>query len=468
MVNVLIVLAVIYLGVLVTLSLVTRQKEKDTSNYLLAGSKVGSILGMFTFAATLFSTFTIIGIPDFFRANGIGTWIFIAVSDCAMVFLIVWLGLHIRKKARTNDFKGMAGLMSACFSNKFAGYVTFAGAFIFLVPYVSIQIRGIAIFMHATFPEALPIWGWASLIVIIMLLYSETGGLKAIIYSDLIQGILLLIVIWIVAFNCLNYFGDMNGMFQKIKEVNKELLSVPGPNNLFTTQFLFASFLAVIMIPFTQPQVATRIIIMKNNKALFRMAIGVGVFAIVIIFPTTLIGMYGAAKYADLSTADFISNVLIADQSNAVGALGIIGLIAAAISTSDSQIFALGGELRSLLKGDDAKMIGITRIAIVFFAALALIFSIISSDELVLLARTSFAGTALMAPMIFTGIFLHNPSAKFMPVATAAALLVFLLSMGELIPSIIYGIRLDLVLFIFVALCGIINLAIDKKEKIAV
>jgi len=468
MIKLLFIFFIVYIGILVFLSIKTRQKEKSTSNYLLAGSKVGSVLGIFTFAATLFSTFTLIGIPDFFRSNGIGTWIFLAVSDTAMVFLIVWLGLYIRKKARSNDFQGMSGLMTKCYSNKLAGLVTFIGAFIFLIPYVSIQIRGIAIFLHATFPEALPIWGWAGLIIVIMLIYSETGGLKAIIYSDFLQGILLLVVICIVGYNCLHYFGDVKAMFQKVEEVNVKLLSVPGPNNLFTVQFLIASFLAVCMIPFTQPQVATRVIIMKDNNALFRMAVGVGVFVIIILLPTMLMGMYGAVRYPEMSTADFITQVIIKDQSEAVAAFAIIGLIAAAVSTSDSQIFALGGELRSLLKGDDQKMVFITRIAIMAFALISLVFALISSDELVLLARTSFAGTALMAPMIFSGIFMEKPSKVFMPAVTALALLVFLLSLPGIIPSFYFEIRLDLILFILLSILAVIHANMYKTEKTSV
>ncbi len=64
---------------------------------------------------------------------------------------------------------------------------------------MAIQIRGIAIFLSATFPEAMPIWGWATAMILIMLIYSEVGGLKAIIYSDMLQGIILLIVICVIA-----------------------------------------------------------------------------------------------------------------------------------------------------------------------------------------------------------------------------------------------------------------------------
>lgn len=457
MIKTLIIIAIIYIGILAILSLASKQRQKSTASYLLAGSKLGPVLGLFTFAATLFSTFTLIGMPDFFRTHGVGSWIFLAVSDAAMVFGIIWLGAYVRKKARNKDFKGLSGLIGDCYQNRFAGFVIFLGAFIFLIPYVSIQIRGIAIFLNATFPEALPTWGWALSMVVVMLIYSETGGLKAIIYSDVLQGILLLVVIWIASFVCIAYFGDIQSMFKKVEQTNQALLSVPGPKNLFTTQFLIASMLAIVMIPFTQPQVVTRIIIMKSQRSLFRMAIGVGCFAIIIILPTLFLGMYGAVKYPGESTALFINKVLIRDQSDSVAAFIIIGLIAAAISTADSQIFALGAELRSLLKGDDKKVMPVTRVAIGFFAVVSLVFSLFSSDQLVLLARTSFAGTALMGPMIFTGIFSQNKAGMLIPIATLLAMALFVGSLLDVIPGSFWGIRLDICLFTVLAIIALLS-----------
>ena len=61
----------------------------------------------------------------------------------------------------------------------------------------------------------------------------------------------------------------------------------------------------------------------------------------------------------------------------------------------NTQIFALGTELRSLMKGTDKAVLRNTRIGLFVFAAIALVFSTLMSDELALLARTSFTGTSI-------------------------------------------------------------------------
>ncbi len=461
MVTWIVILSILYVSLLIFLSLRSRSRIRTSGDYIFAGSNIGALLGFLTFAATMFSTFTLMGMPDFFRVNGVGAWIFLAVSDGAVVFLIVWFGIHLRKKAAEKDFNGISSLLRSAYGSRAAGLVYFAGVFIFLIPYVAIQVRGVAIFLYATFPEFLPVWGWALLIVVVMLVYSEIGGLKAIMYADSFQGLILLTVIWIIALNCLRWFGGIGNMFADVEELNVALLSVPGPDGLFNFQFLLASLIVILMIPVTQPQLTSRIIVMKDIRATHRMAIGVGIFANLVIFPTLILGFYGAVRYPTDSTAQFISKVLLFDQPDIVAALAIIGLVAAALSTSDSQIFALGTEFRSLLSGDDRKLMLRTRVAIIFFGMAALVFSILSSDELVLLARVSFAGTALMAPMIFTAVFSKVKPGTVIPLATLAALVLFIFSLLGWIPDQYWNIRLDLLLLtflgVFAAIVGLYN-----------
>ena len=453
-----IIAGTIYLSILIFLARKTRLKEKTTSSYLLAGGNLGMLLGLFTTAATIFSAFTVIGMPDFFRTHGVGAWIFLGVADAMMVYVLIRLGVIIRTKARIGNYSGMAGLLARSYGFKFAGLVAFAGVVIFLIPYISVQIRGVSIFLNAAFPNAMPIWGWSTIIVAIMVIYSEVGGLRAIMYNDTLQGIILFVVIWVIGWNCLSEFGSIKGMFEKVESTKAALLSVPGPNGLFTTQFYIISAISIVLLPFTQPQISTRVIIMKSNSALRRMAIGLGIFATLVILPTMFMGMYGAILYPDSSVQEFIGHVLLYDQAPAIGALGLIGLIAAAISTSDSQIFALGTELRSLLTMDDRKALSVTRVFILVFAVLALIFSILSSEHLVLLARTSFAGTAMLGPLILMGILSKKKPGLLIPICTVLAILVFVLSSAGFIPGNFGSIEIEMLLFSFLLLATGIEL----------
>ena len=458
MITWLIIIGILYLIALGTLAYRARKEATDAESFMLAGGNLGYIIGFMTVAATLFSAFTLQGMPDFFRTHGIGSWIFLAISDGAMVFMIVFFAYYLRKKVAEKGYKGMAGLLRDCYETPLAGYVYFLGVFLFLIPYVAVQIRGIGIFLEAVFPDALPFWAWGLFIIGLMLLYSETGGLKAIIHADVLQGILLMIVVWIIAITCLNSMGGIGEMFRQIEAKEAALLSVPGPKGLFTVQFLVASFFGIISIPITQPQVSSRLVIMKDLRATHRMAVAVGIFAILVILPTLPIGFYGALKYGDMSPAEFINQVLLFDQAAWVAAAAVIGLFAASISTSDSQIFALGGEFRSLLGGSEKSALLRTKIALVVFALAAWGFSILANDQLVLLARVSFTGTALMTPMVLAAILTKKAPGPEIVLWAALGIISLVLSLLKVFPPSIAGIRMDLFIFLTVGLLTLLSL----------
>lgn len=449
----------VYLAMLATVGMMSWKRTKSAEDYIMGGSSIGVMVGMLTFAATLFSTFTLMGMPDFFRKHGVGAWIFLAISDAAMFFLVIWFGLHLRRKASEHDFQGMSGLLSRCYDSRVAGVVYLMGVFCFLIPYVAIQIRGIAIFLSAVFPEVLPSWGWSVGIVCVMLLYSEFGGLRAIIHCDCIQGTILLIVLWIIALGCLRSFGGVGAMFEQVKEVNEALLSTPGPAGLFTPQFLIASFFAILLIPVTQPQVTTRLVIIKNKRTLFHMAVGLGIFTALVLLPTIAIGLYGAVKYGVSPTAsrEFLANVLLHDQPHMLAAVVVVGLLAAATSTADSQLFALGSEFRSFIMLKRKPPLFVTRLVILSFGMAALVFSIVSSDQLVDLALASFKGTSLMAPLIFAGIFAKRKPGVEIAVATAAALLVYLASLAKWLPGKVGPLQMDLLLLMSLAAIALVS-----------
>jgi solute:Na+ symporter, SSS family len=441
----------VFLAMLAYASYLSYRKDRSSDEFILGGSNIGAILGFLTFSAALFSAFTFMGMPDFFRTHGVGAWIFLALSDALMVFFLIWFGYSLRKRAALVGYQGVAGLMKACYGNRYAGYLLFISSFLFLIPYVSIQIRGISIFLDAAFPAMLPSWAWAAVLVVIMLIYSQIGGLKAIVYSDAIQGVIMLAVIWIIGVTCLKMAGGFEVAMAKVAESNRGLLSLPGPKGLFSSQFLVASAIAIVLIPVSQPQFTTRLVVMKDLKSVHRMAYAVGIFAILVILPTAFIGLYGAIQYPEASTADFLTQSLLFDQAVPVAALAVVGLFAACLSTTNAQIFALGTELRSLLTGSDQANMRATKISILIFSIIVLVFSTYMSDELVLLARVSFTGTSMIAPVVLGAVIFKNPP-KGLLILSSLGLGYFILSLLALVPNTILGQPLDFVMYGILAL----------------
>ena len=413
-------------------------------SYRFADSNIGSVLGVLTFSATLFSTFTLLGLPDFFRNHGVGAWIFLGVTDMAMAFLALWFGLKVREKISVQEFESVSEMLAKTYHADWVRFIYWGGIFVFLLPYVAIQIKGVSGFLSVAFPLDIPNWSWSLFILLAILIYSHLGGLKAIIYNDAIQGIILLSITLLIAAICLDQMGGWNSMFEQIEERNPKLLSIPGPTGLLNTQFLIASFLTIVLMPISQPQLFTRFTVMRDERSMIEMLLGMSVFVFLIITPTIAIGMYGAINYPDLSAGEFWVNTLVNDQPEIIGALAVVGLLAAAMSTADSQLFALESEVSPTIQTHSFR-----KLPILIFAIMAFGLAVLSSSELVLLATVSFAGTSLLAPMILLAVLSrdgeHPP--LLIPVICGVSLLVYLVSLlSGFVPQVIFGYRLELLL----------------------
>ena len=86
----------------------------------------------------------------------------------------------------------------------------------------------------------------------------------------------------------------------------------------------------------------------------------------------------------------------------------------------------------------------------------------ISSDELVLLARLSFSGTAIMGPLIILGILANKPQGLFMVWISLLGLLVFILTQFNILPQKIGLLRMDLLIMIVLSLCAFANYLFKK------
>ena len=438
----------------------------DQNDMAFASNGVSTTLLLLSFSATLFSTFTLLGVPDFFRNHGVGTWLFIGVTDVTMGFVVLWFGMRYKKFLKLESVSSMTQFLTARYRSKIAPLVYMAGIFVFLAPYVAIQIQGVSIFFDALSPAGVPIWFWSLIILSSILLYSLIGGFRAIVYSDVVQGLILLVVIYVIAGAVLNDVGGIRQMFEGVRVENAALLETPGPKGLMNWQYLVASFIAIIWMPITQPQLTSRIAAIKHEREIPIMAIGISLFAFLVLLPTIAIGLGGSLLYPGSSTGEFLGSVLVGDRGSFISALAIVGLLAAAMSTADSQIFSLSSEVQSGTKIISPKNKVISHRSIfLIFAVVCFVLSLLATSEIVALARVSFAGTAILGPMIVLAIASDNKPSKLTPYVAAVCLILFLTSSFGFLPKNFEGLRLDLGLFMATTLVAILEWLIIRNKE---
>lgn len=445
-----------------------RSSGGSTAEMIQARGGIATTLLFLSYSATLFSTFTLVGVPDFFRKHGIATWQFIGVTDVAMGFVVLWFGARYRRVAEKENIRSVSALLTRRYPGGFARLVYILGIFVFLAPYVAIQIQGVSGLLAAITPDSVPLpsWLWSVAILLLIGVYSWVGGFRAIVYSDVAQGLILLTVIWVVAVTLTQSAGGLSQVFEGARAANAELMSAPGPSGLMSAQFVFASFLAILWMPVTQPQLTARLAATRSHRVLPTMALGIGVFAFLILLPTIVIGLIGATRYAELGTGPFLAQVLIAEQAPLIGALAVVGLLAAAMSTADSQLFALSSEAQIARSGSEERLdLKANRALIALFALGCLALSLFASADLATLARVSFAGTALLGPMIVLAVWSAGRRSLLSPAFALAALALFLASSFGYAPRTLGPLRLDLALFAAGALLALAEGVLTRARQ---
>lgn len=85
-----------------------------------------------------------------------------------------------------------------------------------------------------------------------------------------------------------------------------------------------------------------------------------------------------------------------------------------------------------------------------------------SGDQLVLLARVSFAGTALLGPLVLAAILSDKPPGVEIPLATVLCVLVVVASSFGFAPASIAGLRVDLLLLVTVSVVAGVSTALRR------
>jgi solute:Na+ symporter, SSS family len=396
------IILVIYLLICLGFAFIGWMKRTDSlEDFFLRKRDTGVFVAIMTFSATLFSSFMLVGMPGFFYTHGIGSLAFVIFADILMAVLIFYLGNKLWTIAKKNNILTPTEFIEKRYNSRTAMIIALVISFVFLLPYISTQIIGVGILL-GSFINIPPVI-LSLCIIIIIFLYSELGGMRTVTWTDTLQGGLLIIVSLVIMFGIIGHFGGLESFFGKVEATDESLLSLPGPTGYFTIPMLISYFIMIFLMPITQPQLIVRYLIPKNKKVLKSMLIATPIIAFLAIIPTMFIGF--GAKIIDpaLSSGDLALNTVLSIFPEIIVALAVIGVIAASMSTADSQILALSSLISKDLVKIKNKMLT-ARLSILVISVLAYLVSINPPKLIVTLSILSFAGTLQTAPSMIGGL----------------------------------------------------------------
>ena len=177
--------------------------------------------------------------------------------------------------------------------------------------------------------------------------YMMFGGANSMVYTNTIQGVIMLAVAVILLASGYEHFSEgIAGFIEKLRTIDPSLASLYNTESpLFRDWFevIFCGIVVGVSIV-CQPHIITKSLLLKSKRDVNRYLV-TGIIVQMIFFVVVIVGLYARLEFPDLLrdgqviTPDSVTSIYLVTQfSWFVGVLVFLGLISAGMSTLEGLI----------------------------------------------------------------------------------------------------------------------------------
>jgi solute:Na+ symporter, SSS family len=409
----------LYLGWLLYLTVKSfKHPGMELGEFFLANKTVKFLPSLLTFWATYFSAAALIGGAGYYYIHGIGNFLFASLGYVILAVIVGTMGRRLWRMSREfPDTRSPIQLYLKNFNSPKLELLFVVVSLVCMVPYMAAQITGFARMLESSL--GLPYIPTAAVALVVIYFYSESGGLANIIKTDVIQSTLTIVgcLAVTVAFVWLYWAFDVNQFIADVDAVSKpSLLSLPGPNGLYSPVNIFGLALLISLGATPMAHNAQRFMIVRNERYLTYMMFIFPFMGVMLTVIAGTLGLGGAAIFPGLSSGDQIIGEIMSNVPAILGALALVGVICATMSTADSILLSIGFIVSEhWYRKKEASKKGIFRLNRWFTLSIT-IFAFIASikPELISeLAFNAFAGMLQLAPAMIAGLYFPRIGARW-------------------------------------------------------
>jgi len=388
-----------YIGFSLWLGFVAnKQQSASSEEYFLAGRSLSWVHLGFTLFATWMSTFSFLGAPGMFYGQGV-KWFFVHGFTAVVSPLLMWfIGRRIWELGKQKGYITPADMLADIFQSETIRYLVAFISLLALVPYCLIQLVGIGKVLESVSNETLP-YAYeigVSMAAFGILVYTYLGGIKAIVWTDIIQALMFGILMLVGGGIALYAAGGLAGF--------EASLSTKPEAFQFQTETVGSSFSLVIIWTFGYvllPHMWQRAYMAESKEALSKSIVLGSVMAMfLIILPCLLMGMLGIGFMSNLEDPDTLVPELFESYLPYLLPFVVLATFAAGMSTIDSQLLSASSVfVRDVLKetGENARARQFGRWIVVGLIGILYILALSpSSQSSIILLASKGAGIALL------------------------------------------------------------------------
>lgn len=340
---------VIYSLVIIGVGVAAARLNRTLDDYLLADRKLGAWVAAFSERASGESAWLLIGLPGLAFATGAGT-LWVGVGCCLGIAFSWWVvAAPLRTETERLGALTLADYFEARHHDTSRALRVTATVIIlfFFTFYVAAQFLAAGKVLHY-YLDIPPVAGMAIGAVLVGF-YTAAGGLYAVSWTDLIQGVIMLVTLAVLPLAVLAEVGGPAALHTRLAALDGSYLqAAPGATNWAALSGVLGS-LAIGLGYMGQPHLVLRFMAARDLGEIRKgrhIALG---WAVIAFFGAILIGLSGLAYFGPAAMGP---GQLIADQEQLMPLMArqfmpewlavvmICGAIAAMMSTADSQLLA--------------------------------------------------------------------------------------------------------------------------------
>lgn len=409
----------VYLVATVIMGVVAgRRGRGDTQDYVAGERAFGPVVMYFVVGATIFSAYALLGTPQRVVAKGSDAFYVLAYGAVGLVPLF-FMGARVRRIGAREGYLTQAELVAARFESPRVSVMMGLASVIAFVPYLVIQLKGAGLVMTAVTGWP-PLWG-AAVVYAAVLAYVLVGGVRGVGWTNVVQGIAMLVVIWVLGLWIPTaLYGSIPAMFDRVLAERPELLTLPGPGGQTTMARYSSEILVSILGMSMWPHVFMKCFTARSARLVQQSVVLYPTFLFFLV-PLVLLGYVAAISGgpADDSVLLWLVDRLAGHPLHSLlFAFVAFAILAASMSTGDALLHAGGSilvrdvllPLRPSLRTDEfAQTRAIKRVIVVLLATCLVVLGIGANTSIVDLLLLAYAIPLQFLPLVVLGLYWRRP-----------------------------------------------------------
>ncbi len=399
----------LYLVVTIFIGIQANKKmTMSLEDFLLCGRQAGFIVLYLTVVATFHSAFAFLGSGGFFYTHGIGFWA--AGTWTILVGAVTYfLGTRIWALGKKFGYVTPADMLADFYESEAVRISVAFVSVLFTILYIQAQAQGLGYIISVATGDRIPFEVATLVLLVVAAGYLMAGGLRAVYWTDVIQGIWMYVAVWVGAL-VLTYklFGGPVALWRRVVAERPDLLSLPGPEGYFTPGMWFGMTIVLSFGIIFQPHMMIRYYTAASARTLKLLGATTPIYLMTLFIPAALVGLGGALILPDLANADRVfPELLFRYASPWLTGLILAGATAAVMSTLDSILHANMTVLtRDVYQRywarnrSQAHYVAFGRGIVVVLLGVGYVLSVYNLDFLVELVALSAAGTLQLMPAV--------------------------------------------------------------------